>query len=239
MLENGGKRDHLENHDAIFTTSMFGTGVDIPHLSLMIVNGQPKTTSQYIQATGRVGRRHGALIPVIYKPGKPRDLSHYEMFTGYHRQMNLAVEQVSVSPLSTGCLERALAGIMVANLRNSAKTQVSWENNDGHLIQQENARAEFKNFVSLCKFCIYDWSESIADNLWSQFELWETRSKNYSGELPYSEFAPYSKPKKCVILGNPAHPPYEKAHDSDSVWSVFKNVPTSLRDVEDTTNLGV
>jgi len=238
MLENGGKQNHLENHNAIFTTSMFGTGVDIPHLSLMIMNGQPKTTSQYIQATGRVGRKHGALIPVLYKPGKPRDLSHYEMFTGYHRQMNLAVEQVSVSPLSTGCLERGLAGIMVAYLRNSAKTQISWENNDGHLIQQENARTDFKNFVSLCKSCIYDWSESIETYLWSQFELWENRSRNYSGDLPYTENTNWKQAHICVVLGNPAHPPYEEKRP-DRVWSVFKNVPTSLRDVEDTTSFGV
>ena len=33
--------------DALFTTSMFGTGVDISRLSLMIVHGQPKNTSSY------------------------------------------------------------------------------------------------------------------------------------------------------------------------------------------------
>ncbi|TFH46125.1 MAG: DNA/RNA helicase, partial [ANME-2 cluster archaeon] len=91
-LETGGQNQDLNNNpDAIFTTSMFGTGVDIPHLSLMVVNGQTKTTSQYIQATGRVGREHGALVTTFYKAGRPRDLSHYEIFAGYHHRINLEV----------------------------------------------------------------------------------------------------------------------------------------------------
>lgn len=48
--------------DALFTTSMFGTGIDILRIGLMLVNGQPKTTASYIQATGRVGRRSGGLV---------------------------------------------------------------------------------------------------------------------------------------------------------------------------------
>src|SRR5207245_1213610 len=84
--------------DALFTTSMFGTGVDISRLNLMMVTGQPKTTSAYIQATGRVGRTRGALVVTFLRASRPRDLSHYEFFCGYHRRLYTLVEPITVMP---------------------------------------------------------------------------------------------------------------------------------------------
>ena len=146
-LEKGGERKFDENPDAIFTTSMFGTGVDIPHLSLMVVNGQPKTTSQYIQATGRVGRTHGGLVITFLRAGRPRDLSHYEMFSAYHHVIYLEVEPSSVSPFSEGCLARASGPAMVSFLRNKPYPSVEWYGKEGMVMLDEDADKDIKQFM--------------------------------------------------------------------------------------------
>jgi len=86
----------------------------------MAVVGQPKTTSQYIQVTGRVGRRwweRPGLVVTIYGASKPRDRSHFEKFRSYHERLYAQVEPTSVTPFSPPVLDRALHAIIVSYVR--------------------------------------------------------------------------------------------------------------------------
>ncbi len=102
----------------VAATSMFGTGVDVDRLSLMVVHGQPKSASSYIQAVGRIGRKRAGLATIFLRVGKPRDLNHYEFFTGYHRRLAVAVEPISVKPLAPRAIDRILGPLIVMLVRN-------------------------------------------------------------------------------------------------------------------------
>ena len=103
--------------DVLLATSMVSVGVDVPRLGLMVVAGQPKTTSEYIQATSRVGRNHPGLVVVALNWARPRDLSHFERFRYYHATFYRNVEALSVTPFSPRALDRGLSGVLVALVR--------------------------------------------------------------------------------------------------------------------------
>lgn len=116
-------QERQEAIDICLASNIIEVGVDIDRLGLMTIVGQPKTTAQYIQVSGRVGRRADVspgLVITIYGAAKPRDRSHYERFLTYHQQLYAQVEPTSVTPFATPVLRRALHAVAVAYVRQTA-----------------------------------------------------------------------------------------------------------------------
>lgn len=103
--------------DIVLATNMLSVGVDVSRLGLMVVNGQPKNTAEYIQATSRVGRVFPGLVCTVLTWARPRDLSHYETFEHYHATFYKHVEAQSVTPFAPRALDRGLTGTMLSFMR--------------------------------------------------------------------------------------------------------------------------
>ena len=160
--------------DVCLASSMLEVGVDIDRLALMAVVGQPKTTAQYIQVTGRVGRRwweSPGLVITLYAASRPRDRSHFEKFRSYHEKLYAQVEPASVTPFSPPALERALHAVILAYVRqfnNEPASDRPWPY-PGDLIEQirdlllprirQIDAAELENFERVFARRARDWEQ--------------------------------------------------------------------------------
>lgn len=118
--------------DICLATSMIEVGLDVPRLGLMTVIGQPKSASQYIQVSGRVGRsaKCPGLIVTVLAPHNVRDRSHYEGFSDWHHRLYASVENSSVTPFTSRALERSAPSVLTALLRifgDEKSVKISYE----------------------------------------------------------------------------------------------------------------
>ena len=237
--------------DAVFATSMFGTGVDIDRLSLMVVHGQPKTTASYIQATGRVGRKTSGLVVAFFRASRPRDLDHYEFFTGYHRALYRHVEPVTVAPFSPRARERALGPLAVALLRQARSLPGGIQVDQDWRIQQRVGSEFHSNAFRMAQHR-FDAEVDLIPQLfeeraaeqpegrrpangatqaetYSELDRWHSIASHHphQDQFVFNEPAMYRQPQRHVVLGDSQH---HRRFDE-----AFENAPQSLRDVEETT----
>ena len=106
--------------DLLVASNMISVGMDIPRLGVMVVNAQPKTLSEYIQATSRVGRGDvPGLVITMYNSMRARDRSHFETFETWHRCLYRDVEATSVTPFASRAQDKALHAVLVALVRHT------------------------------------------------------------------------------------------------------------------------
>jgi hypothetical protein len=253
MLEKLGM---IWSEDAVLTTSMFGTGVDVDRLGLMVVHGQPKTTSAYIQATGRVGRRCGGLVVTFFRASRPRDLDHYEFFTGYHRMLYRAVEPITVAPFAPRARERCLGPLSVALLRQAREidgnpVDYPWQVEQrvtGGFYSEAVGMADFRRSAEVVALPhLFEarageqpegrrpLEQLVEIEAASELDRWATiayeiqrQGDRVNDRLVYVESAMIRTPERGVVLG-------DAQHQLRQLPVVFENAPTSLRDVEETT----
>lgn len=206
--------------DVCLATNMISVGVDIPRLGLMTVIGQPKTTSEYIQATSRVGRskKGPGLVFTIYNCSKPRDRSHFEHFQEYHSKIYSKVEPTSVTPFSAPARERGLHAILVGLIRFYSTDQSA------------TAPRPFpqKEIIERVTQIIFDRVHLIDDEEYGKtLELIEEKLEYWKNELPlvYGSFGQQTN----IPLMYPAG-----TNPSEDIKARAWSTPTSMRNVDST-----
>jgi len=104
--------------NTLLATNMISVGVDVARLNVMLLVGQPKLTSEYIQASSRIGRSYPGVAFTLYDGSKSRDRSHYEQFKAYHESFYKYVEPTGATPFSKPARDRALHAVIVTFLRH-------------------------------------------------------------------------------------------------------------------------
>lgn len=178
--------------DLLLATNMLSVGVDIRRLGVMVINGQPKNHSEYIQATGRIGRSNPGLIVTLYSYTKPRDLSHFENFKIYHSTFYKNVETVALTPFTVRARQIGLFGVLVGMLRMKKKRLSS--NDDAARFDpkdsdQQKIIEEIKRvFENRVRTVDPNEQKNTMDNIDNLINIWIDYKKAYKELLKYADY---------------------------------------------------
>ena len=208
--------------DIVLATNMLSVGVDVERIGLMVVNGQPKGTAEYIQATSRVGRSHPGIVATVLTWARPRDLSHYETFEHYHSTFYQHVEAQSVTPFSPRALDRGLTGTALSLIR---LTHEEFAPNVGAAAMSSPTRSEAVDATEVVTSRTWDVTDDTAkktlaeDAMKSRADHWAKEAGAPGRTLVFDKYG--ASPTSVPLLESPGINPWK-------IWTV----PMSMREVE-------
>lgn len=231
-------KENIENKhyasNTLLATNMISVGIDVARLNSMLIVGQPKLTSEYIQASSRVGRKYPGTVFILYDGTKSRDRSHYEQFKSYHESFYRYVEPTGLTPFSKPARERALHAVVLAILRHIDKDLLD-ENYAGNFNKDK-----YKNGIDLIKNYIVSRDSEIIQRMESKIncnsediekeidnflEDWSRLAELYGNNLYYGEKFMIKQPKdneRRVI----------KMYNTNRFDLSSKDTMTSMRNVD-------
>ncbi len=204
--------------DVCLATNMIQVGLDVQRLSLMAIIGQPKTTSEYIQASSRVGRsgEGPGLVLTILSPAKPRDRSHFERFRAFHQSIYRYVEPTSVTPFAIPVSERALHALVITLARYwGGEDQMNYPSAPSDVLRSR-ITSEIIERVKMVEPAELDRVSTILNGI---FDHWERSELQVYGS--------FRAPTQEVPMMYPSG-----THPSDDWDDRARSTPSSMRNVD-------
>ncbi len=164
--------------DVALATNMISVGLDVSRLALMIINGQPLTTAEYIQASSRVGRGETPGIVVAnYYRDQARSLSHYENFRAYHESFYRFVEPSSITPYTYQARKRALHAALVIALRHSCPDLLPNDGAANFDKDDNNAKVVVEKLKQRCEMADKSRSKETEEYLARLIDTWHAEAE--------------------------------------------------------------
>lgn len=214
--------------DAVLATNMISVGLDVARLALMIINGQPLTTAEYIQASSRVGRSEApGVVFANYYREQARSLSHYESFRPYHEAFYRFVEPTSVTPYTYQARLRALPAALVIVMRHGGLGLLNNVSATDFDPDNSNVAKAIEQLKRRCVLSSTDQSDEVCEHIDALVASWQIeveRCRIARRQLEYQ--VPEKDNGRDRLLYN---------HDDRirGLWSALQ----SLRNVENTALL--
>ena len=179
----------------LLATNMISVGIDVARLNVMLMVGQPKLTSEYIQASSRVGRSFPGLCFIQYDATKSRDRSHYERFRSYHESFYRFVEPTGATPFSKPARERALHAVLTAMIRQKEKWKDDKDAQKFDMGDLEKSISEIQEFVlnriksinARSENQLKDDIEDVRSEMQEFFEKWQESSRYGDAKYRHKE----------------------------------------------------
>lgn len=212
-------------------SSIMEVGVDVTRLGLLTIMGQPKSTSQYIQVSGRVGRdreKGPGLVVMLYNTGRSRDRSVYEQFQNFHELLYANVEPISVTPFAIQAMRQGLSGALISLYRALIEVNASATTINSVAFEQavEVMRRRMQ-FASKDPRVRQDFEDQVDDlrKLWKRYQpaKWDYSSDQEDGDPSNQDTA---------LMRRRTEPLSSFINGDSSI-----RVPTSMRSVDGLTQL--
>lgn len=203
-------QENVENKryasNILLATNMISVGIDVARLNIMLLVGQPKLTSEYIQASSRVGRSYPGIAFVMYDGAKSRDRSHYEQFKPYHESFYKYVEPTGATPFSKPARDRALHAVVIAMLR-MLEPDLNPEKGSALFSREKYSKriAQVKEYIvnrsieitKRLNSNMYDDAEEISSEIDFILEKWERLAESFDEDhFYYGEKFMFNSPDK-------------------------------------------